>query len=92
MESSFSRRYHVVPDMISPAEVISSFNLELPDAGGRLLTEDMITETIAEAVGMDYLKIDPLKMDLDVVTGTIPRPFALKHLIVSRSNATSTAW
>ncbi len=82
MESSFSRRYRVVPDMISPAEVISSFNLERPDAGGRLLTEELITETIARAVGMEYRRLDPLKMNLDTVTGTIPRAYAIKHLMV----------
>ncbi|MBL0225421.1 MAG: Flp pilus assembly complex ATPase component TadA [Geobacteraceae bacterium] len=70
-------------DIISPAEVIASFNLELQGTPGRFLTEDMITESISEEVGLPYLKIDPLKLDLGVVTSHIPRPFALKNLIVA---------
>jgi general secretion pathway protein E len=62
--------------------VISSFNLEIPGGNGRILTEDAITQVIAEAAGIPYLKIDPLKLDLEVVTSPIPRPFAMKHLIV----------
>ena len=45
-------------DIISPAELIASFNLELSGTPGKMLTEDMITEAIAAAVGMPYLKID----------------------------------
>jgi general secretion pathway protein E len=70
-------------DIISPSEVIASFNLELPGTAGRFLSEDMVTEVIAAEAGLPYLKIDPLKLDLDVVTAHIPRPFALKNLIVA---------
>ena len=82
-QADFSRRFHQSAELISPAEVISSFNLEIPASGGKILTEDLITENIAAAVGMEYVKIDPLKLDMEVVTAVIPRPFALKHLIVS---------
>jgi len=70
-------------DIISPAEVIASFNLELAGTSGKFLTEDIVTETVAAVVGLPYLKIDPLKLDLEVVTSHIPRPFALKNLIVA---------
>jgi len=70
-------------DIISPAEVIASFNLELPGTSGKFLTEDRITEAISAVVGLPYLKIDPLKLDLDIVTAHIPRQFALKNLIVA---------
>ncbi len=78
-----SRRLRAVVENISPVEVIASFNLELRGLPGRFLTEDVITEAIAAAVGMEYLKIDPLKLNLDVVTAHIPRPFSLKNLIVA---------
>src|SRR5450631_3708757 len=55
-------------DIISPAEIIASFNLELPGTSGKLLSEDMVTEAIAAEVDLPYLKIDPLKLDLGVVT------------------------
>jgi general secretion pathway protein E len=81
-QSGYSRRFHQVPDQVSPAETISSFNLEIVAGNGKLLTEDAITEVIAATVGMEYVKIDPLKLDLEVVTVHIPRPFAIKNLIV----------
>ena len=78
-----SRRTQAGVEIVSPAEVIASFTLELQGSAGRFITEDAITEVIAAAVGLEYLKIDPLKLDLDVVTAHIPRPFALKNLIVA---------
>ena len=80
-QGGYSRRTQQLSDVVSPAEVISSFNLETIGSG-RILTEDAITEVIASAVGIPYVRIDPLKLKLDVVTAHIPRPFALKHLIV----------
>jgi len=70
----YSRRFAQAPVVPSPAEVISSFNLEIPGGTGKVLTEDAITEVIAGLVGMPYLKIDPLKLDLEVVTSPIPDP------------------
>jgi len=80
-QAGYSRRFFQAAEQISPAEVISSFNLEIPGTG-RILTEDAITETIAQAVGMEYVKIDPLKMDLSLVTEHVSRAFALKNLVV----------
>ncbi|HLC19231.1 MAG TPA: GspE/PulE family protein [Thermodesulfobacteriota bacterium] len=37
---------------------------------------------MAEDAGLPYRKLDPLKLNLDVVTSKIPRPFAQRHLIV----------
>uniref|UniRef100_C6E4T6 Type II secretion system protein E n=1 Tax=Geobacter sp. (strain M21) TaxID=443144 RepID=C6E4T6_GEOSM len=81
-QAGYSRRVLHAPEKASPAEVIASLNLEIPGAGGKLLTEDAITEVLAQAVGLPYLKINPMKLDLDLVTAHISRPFALKHLIV----------
>ncbi|MDH3455176.1 MAG: GspE/PulE family protein, partial [Desulfuromonadales bacterium] len=68
-------------ELASPAQVITSFSLEIP-ATQKKLSEDAITELIAQAAGMEYIKIDPLKLELDVVTDQIPRAFALKNLVV----------
>ena len=76
------RRMHRAGENPSPAQVIASFNLETQGGKGRILSEDAITEALAEFSKMPYLKIDPLKLDLEVVTSHIPRPFALRHLIV----------
>jgi len=82
-QTGASRRVQHGAEVVSPVEVIASFNLELSGSPGKFLSEDAITEVVAAAVGMPYLKIDPLKLDLDVVTAHIPRPFALKNLIVA---------
>lgn len=76
------RRLHKSGERPSPGQVIASFALEIPGANGRILSEDTITEALAQSLKLPYLKIDPLKLDLEVVTSHIPRPFALKHLIV----------
>ena len=84
-EGILSRRRVSVPvsiESVSPSEVIASFNFEIPDSDGKILTEDIITETIAKEINIPYVKIDPLKLDLDMVTSHIPRPFAQRHLIV----------
>jgi general secretion pathway protein E len=81
-QAGYSRRLTQIPEKVSAAEVIASLNLEIPNSGGRVLTEDAITEVLAAAVGLPYLKINPLKLDLELVTAHISRPFALKHLIV----------
>jgi general secretion pathway protein E len=81
-QAGYSRRLQQTPEKPSPAEVIASLNLEVAGSPGKLLTEDAITEVLAAAVGIPYLKIDPLKLDLELVTTHISRPFALKHLIV----------
>ena len=86
-QAGYSRRFRLGADIPSPAEVISSFNLEIPGGSGRMLTEDIITEAIAETVSIPYVKIDPLKLNLDIVTSHVPRPFAIKHLIVPIAEA-----
>jgi general secretion pathway protein E len=82
-QAGASRRTQPGDEIVSSAEVIASFNLEITGSPGKLLNEDAITETVAAAAGMPYLKIDPLKLDLHVVTAHIPRPFALKNMIVA---------
>ncbi|MRR08505.1 type II/IV secretion system protein [bacterium] len=89
-ESTFSRKSSQVQLIITPAEVISSFSLEIPNSNGRLLTEDMITEAVAGELGLPYVKIDPLKLDMDLVTRHVPRPFALRHLVVPVSEQAGT--
>ncbi|MRR56696.1 MAG: type II/IV secretion system protein [Deltaproteobacteria bacterium] len=86
----YSRRFAQTSVLPSPAEVISSFTLEIPGGNGKVLTEDAITQVIAEMVGMPYFKIDPLKLDLEVVTSPIPRPFAMKHVLVPVSQSGNT--
>ncbi|MBI2412547.1 MAG: type II/IV secretion system protein [Deltaproteobacteria bacterium] len=81
-ETMYSAKRQTSSEFVSPAEVIASLSLPLATAPGKTLTEDMITEVIAEEVGLPYRKIDPLKLNLDIVTSHIPRPFAQRYLVV----------
>lgn len=83
LHSGSSRRTHIGAELVSPAELLASFNLDINGSQSQVLTEDVITDALATATGMPYFKIDPLKLDLRVVTDHIPRPFALKNLIVA---------
>jgi len=67
---------------ISPAEVIASLKLGLAQNPERLLSEDLIQQVLAKEVGLTFVKIDPLKLDMNLVTQTISRPFARRHTIV----------
>ena len=58
--------------------------LKPPRADGRPggLEEDDIFKVLAKEWELPYQKIDPLKLDLNIVTTTIPRNFAMKHLVL----------
>lgn len=83
LNSGGVRRTRTCAEHISPVEVLASFNFEINGSPSHLLNEDAITESLAAATGLPYFKIDPLKLDLHVVTDHIPRQFALKNLIVA---------
>lgn len=78
----YSKGRSTMAEAVSPAELIASFNLKIGGGSAKQLTEDMITEAIADEVGMAYMKLNPLELNLDVVTSKIPRPFAQRHLVV----------
>ncbi len=81
-ENTYSKRVGQPEVLVSPAELIASLNIEKEGVEGKYITEDEITQLIAEELKIPYIKIDPLKLKLDTVTSYIPRPFALRHLIV----------
>ena len=66
---------------ITPVDIISSMKLKTPGSGGEL-TEEVIMHAIAHKLGLPFKKINPLELDLDVVTKMIAKPFAIKHLVV----------
>ena len=63
-------------------DIIVSMNLELSDKKGHFLTEEVMMRAVAEERGMPFVKLDPLKLDMNVVTKTIPRSFAFRHLLL----------
>lgn len=67
---------------VSLIDIIDSLRFKLPGYQDRFLTEEIIMKKLADYSGLSFLKIDPLKLDSDVVTGVIPRPYAIKHQLV----------
>jgi hypothetical protein len=56
--------------------------MERADDPTKSLDEDTIFQALAKAWKVSYKKIDPLKLDLNLVTTTIPHTFARKHLVL----------
>ena len=68
---------------ILPSDIIVSLNLTCHQNGlEETLSEERIMREVAEGLGVAFKKIDPLELDLDVVTKTIPKNFAIKNLAV----------
>jgi general secretion pathway protein E len=65
---------------VSIVDVIASLNLKCPGPDARVIDEELIFQALAEEWKIPFKKIDPLKLDLNLVTTTIPRSFAMKHL------------
>lgn len=68
-------------DDVSPAEVLASFEIGMPD--GSVLTEDRIMAVIAAEAGLTFHKIDPLKLMPELITSTLPRAFARRHRLLT---------
>lgn len=69
------------PD-VSFLEIIESLKLKAPGNDSVLINEEVIMKEVARQLKLPFLKIDPLKLDSNVVTMLISRPYAVKHLLV----------
>ena len=67
---------------ITIIDVIASLDLERADTSGKALDEEVIYQVLAQEWKIPFKKIDPLQLDLDLVTDTISRSFAMKHLVL----------
>ena len=63
-------------------DTVVAQNLKREDNPSKTLDEDIIFQTLAEGWDIPFVKIDPLKLDLNVVTTTIPISFAKSHLVL----------
>ncbi len=75
---------------LSPVEVLASFKFADARHEGEVVDEDKATQALAHVLQIAYRKIDPLKLDAQLVTRTLSRPFARKHgvLPLERQNGT----
>jgi general secretion pathway protein E len=67
------------PDLI---DIIVSMELECPGLNKTILTEEMVMRAVSRGLKIPFKKLDPLELDMETVTKTIPRSFAVSHLIL----------
>ncbi len=67
---------------VTMVDVFVSQNLLRADDPLLELDEDAVFAALAAEWGYPYRKVDPVKLDLNLVTTTIPRKFAMKHLVL----------
>ncbi|MEW6076497.1 MAG: GspE/PulE family protein [Thermodesulfobacteriota bacterium] len=67
---------------VTIVDVIVAMNLPRSDKEIGQVDEELIFQLLADEWGIPYKKIDPVKLDLELVTNTIPRSFAMNYLAV----------
>jgi len=67
---------------LSPIELIASFTFADARREGELVDEDKAARAVSEASGVPYRKIDPLKLDAQLITRTLSRPYARRHAVL----------
>ncbi|MDH3746259.1 MAG: GspE/PulE family protein [Acidobacteriota bacterium] len=60
-------------------EVVERLNFSHPDDSGRTVGEFDIAQAIARDAGLEFLRIDPLKLNADLIESRMSRPFAKRH-------------
>lgn len=76
-EAEVRRRAHYE---VSPIEIVTDFEFVQPN--GKPLDEDAVMEVVAADAGLAFEKPDPLKLNAELITDTMTRPFARRHTCV----------
>jgi len=87
---SQQRKKNTDPDMptsrietpVTMIDVIDALHLKQETGSSLALDEETIYQALAQEWKIPFKKVDPVKLDLNVVTTTIPRNFAIKHLVL----------
>jgi general secretion pathway protein E len=82
MRQSSSSAKNRFSNHITFVDVVTSLQLQRADDSSKTLDEDIVFQALAKSWKMPFKKIDPLKLDLNLVTTTIPHTFAMKHLVL----------
>jgi general secretion pathway protein E len=67
---------------VSPAEIVDAARFPHPDPKQGRIDENAVAKVLGAASGTPYLKIDPLKVDNDLVAKTLSRPYARRHVVI----------
>src|SRR5215213_2386229 len=66
----------------SPLRVIAGMNLTDASGNATRIDDFLLARLIAEEARLPFFKIDPLKLDVEMIETKISRPFARRHKII----------
>ena len=67
------------PDLV---DIVVAMKMAPPGKKDIVLGEEMIMRAVGRKLNIPFKKLDPLELDMNVVTKTIPKSFAVNHLIL----------
>jgi general secretion pathway protein E len=66
----------------SPFKTVAGMNLTDASGSGTRIDDFLLARLVAEEAKLPFFKIDPLKLDVEMIESRISRPFARKHRMV----------
>lgn len=66
-----------------PINQLATLKLKSKKLRGKVLTAELLTEYFAEQNQLPYVRLDPLKIDVDAVTAVMSKAFSLRHNILA---------
>lgn len=66
-----------------PINQVAQLEIKSKKLRGKTLTAEILTEQFAIQQKLPYVRLDPLKIDVDAVTAVMSRAFALRHHILA---------
>ena len=67
---------------LSPFKALAAMNLTDASGSGTRIDDFLLARLIAEEANLKFFKIDPLKLDVEMIETKISRPFARKHKMI----------
>ncbi len=65
-----------------PIDIVAAAELPWSGFPGRVVDDEAIVEIVGPAFGIEYRRIDPLRLDAELVTKFFSAPFAMRHTIL----------
>ncbi|MCW8998681.1 MAG: hypothetical protein OQK04_08200, partial [Kangiellaceae bacterium] len=62
-----------------PINQIAQLKIKSVKFRNKILTAELLTEWYAAQIKLPYVRLDPLKIDVDSVTSVMSKAFALRH-------------
>lgn len=77
-----SREDRTDPNCVDLVDIVTSYEIGKEAGKNGVVGEERIMQAVALEYKMEFKKLDPLELDIKVVTKIIPRNFAIRHLVL----------